>query len=471
MPRRNLRFTAPDSVVERGLSEIREQWDIPESFPPQVVAAARSVEPTLPDEDLTDIPLVTIDPPGARDLDQALHLQRGGDGYRLTYAIADAGAFVQPGGVIDEEARERGLTMYGPDRRSLLYPGLISEGAASLLPDEPRPALVWMLQLDEDGELRDTRVRRAMVRSRDQLDFQTVQTQLDSGSAPDSLRLLAEVGRLRRLIEQERGAVSLPIPQQQVVRTDGGWELEYRTPLPVESWNAQMSLLTGIAAAGLMAGAGTGILRTLPPAGPRELRWIRHVARALEVSWPKGTSYADMIRSLDPRIPAHAALLAESTSLFAGAGYQVLEPGTKPHEHSALATLYAHATAPLRRLVDRFVGETCLAISAGEQVADWVDAALPTLPKLMARADSRSGSYEAACLNLVEAAVLSHRVGQVFEGVVVDVDEDDPRGDIQIREPAVHGRIEGADLTLGDEVEVRLVEASVGERKVVFEMA
>lgn len=471
MPQRRLRFIAPDEVVTRGLTEIRDRLNIPEDFPEDVLSEARSIEPDMPTEDLTGIPFVTIDPPGARDLDQALHIETRDGGYRVWYAIADVAAFVPPGGPMDLEAKERGLTMYGPDRRSLLYPDLVSESMASLLPNQERPAVVWALDLDGDGRLVETEVRRALVRSRAQLDYATVQQQLDSGTASSSLRLLTEVGRLRELLEIERGAVSLSIPDQVVTRVDGGWKLEFQSSLPVEGWNAQISLLTGMAAAELMIGEERGLLRTLPPARPEELKWIRRVAKALGVSWPETVEYPELIRSLDARIPAHAALITESTTLFSGAGYQVLAPGVDPHKHSALATHYAHATAPLRRLVDRFVSETCLAISRGEEVPDWVKTALPDLPDIMARADSISGNYEAVCLNLVEAAVLSGREGDSFTGVVVEVDRDDAHGDIQLRDPAVHARIDDTDLSLGEEIEVELVEASVADRRVMFERA
>jgi len=468
MPQRQLEFVAPDAVVETGLSEIRERLGIPEGFPAEVLEDARSIEPDLPDEDHTDIPFVTIDPPGSRDLDQALHIERTGSGYRVRYAIADVGAFVTPGRPLDDEARERGLTMYGPDLRSPLYPGILSEGMASLLPDELRPALVWTLDLDGAGEPIDVDLRRAMVRSREQYDYATVQSQLHDGTAPTSLRLLAEVGRVRRLVEQERGGVSLPIPDQQVAPYDGGWRLEYESPLPVEGWNAQISLLTGMVAADLMTGAGIGLLRTVPPARRQDIDRMRRVASALEIAWPGHVGYPELVRSLDSGIPAHAAMLAEATTLFSGASYQVLEQGTEPQRHAALATTYTHTTAPLRRLVDRYVGETCLAICAGREVPGWMIEALPTLPLTMARARSKSGSYEAECLNLVEAAVLSGREGQEFTGVIVEIDRDDPHGDVQIRHPAVHARIDGADLALGAEIAVRLVTASVEHRRVVF---
>jgi exoribonuclease R len=471
VPIRSLHLATPDSVVEQSLAEIRADRKIPEGFPAEVIAEARTVEPNVPELDLTEVAFVTIDPPGARDLDQALHLEPRGNGYRVRYAIADVAAFVSPGGPLDAESRGRGLTLYGPDRRTPLYPSILSEGSASLLADEVRPAQVWTIDLDSDGEIVSVDLRRALVRSRDQLDYQTVQKWLESGTAPESVRLLPEIGRLRELIERERGAVSLPIPDQEVIRENGSWDLVYREPLPVEGWNAQISLMTGMAAAQMMVEAGVGVLRTLPPAPPRHMKRLRRVTRALEIGWPEGMTYPDLIRSLDARLPAHAALLAEATSLFSGAGYQVLQKGLIPHEHTALATLYTHCTAPLRRLVDRFTGETCLSISAGKEVPTWVMEALPSLPEIMAKADSISGGYEAECVNLLEAALLSDRVGQTFTGVVVDVDDHLPRGDVQIRDPAVHARIDSDRLELGEEIQARLVKASVPERRVVFEEA
>lgn len=471
MPRRQVRFVATDKAVEEGFDAIRVEMEIPPGFPTEVMDEAGRAEPRVPERDLREIPFVTIDPPGSRDLDQALHLDRRRGGYVVRYAIADVAAFVPIGSEVDLEAHRRGLTLYAPDRRTPLYPPTLSEDKVSLLPDQDRPALVWEIDLDGDGEIVEGRVGRAMVRSRAQLTYDQVQGQLDAATASPPLRLLAEVGRLRRLLEEERGAIALPVPEQKVVHEDGGWALEYRAPLPVEDWNAQISLLTGIVAAHLMVDGGVGVLRTLPPADRYRVDRLRRVAKALDIAWPGDVEYPELIRSLDARLPAHAAFLAEATTLFSGAGYQVLGNGETPRPHAALATLYAHTTAPLRRLVDRYVGETCLALSSATEVAGPVEEALVPLPEIMAKADSRAGRYEAACINLVEAAILASRVGEVFAGVVVDVHRDRPQGEVQLRRPAVHARMDGEDVDLGEELLVRLVEASVPTRLVRFEQA
>ena len=274
MPRRRLRLTAAaDARIEAALAELRRQLQIVVDFPDEVVAeadrAARDVE--LPDADETAVPFVTIDPPESMDLDQALHVERRGTGYRVRYAIADVTAFVAPGSLLDAEARRRVQTLYAPDGNARLYPAALSEGAASLLPGELRPALVWTMEVDETGEGTAVHVRKARVRSRAKLSYGGAQHALDDGSAGDQLVLLREVGILRQQREVRRGGVSLQLPEQEVAKGARGYDLSYRAPFPVEGWNAQISLMTGMAAAELMVTGEVGILRTVPPADPGRL--------------------------------------------------------------------------------------------------------------------------------------------------------------------------------------------------------
>src|SRR3954471_9303381 len=173
-----------DAGGEPDFAAIRAEFEVPEEFPAAVLAEAeeRAREPSLPELDATDVPLVTLDPPGSRDLDQAMHLAARDGGYRVSYAIADVASFVRLGGAIDAEARRRGQTLYSPDRRTPLHPPVLSEGAASLLPDRLRPAVLWTIDLDADGEPIKVDLRRARVRSRAQLDYPAVQKQADAGT-------------------------------------------------------------------------------------------------------------------------------------------------------------------------------------------------------------------------------------------------------------------------------------------------
>ncbi len=473
-----LRYAANDDVpapLRAGVSRLREALGVPAEFPADVLAEAAAAASGVvwPDADRTDLEFVTIDPEGAKDLDQAMYLERLGEGYRVFYAIADVAAFVRPGGLIDAECHRRGVTFYAPSLRTPLHPPILSEGAASLLAGQDRPALLWQIDLDAAGAITATSVTRARVRSRAQLTYTGVQAALDEGTASPSLQLLREVGQLRFRAEVRRGGVSLQTPEQEVVAAGGAWVLDFRKTLPVEDWNAQISLLTGVAAARLMVEAKVGILRTLPPAQQADVARLRHIARGLKLPWPASWPYPEFVRSLDPAVPTHAAMLTACTSLFRGAGYAAFD-GTVPAQpfHAALATEYAHVTAPLRRLVDRYAGEACLAICAGRPVPEWVRSALPLLPAELGAADGKARKYERGIVDLVEALVLAPHVGEVFDATVIEVNGRGQDGIVQLvaPAPAVQARAQGP-MTLGAEISVRLVSVDLEAGGVVLKVA
>jgi exoribonuclease R len=214
----------PADDLEAGFDAIRRELDVPAAFPAQVEAAASAAaagqpaDPTLgarTREDLREVGFVTLDPPGSRDLDQAFALERrSGGGWRVRYAIADVAAFVTTGDAVDTEAWARGTTLYAPDSRVPLHPLALSEGAASLLPGEERPACVWTIDLDADGEQVAVDLRRAWVRSRAQLDYPAAQRDLDAGTADEPLVLLAEVDRPARGPSAGAAASICPSPSR-----------------------------------------------------------------------------------------------------------------------------------------------------------------------------------------------------------------------------------------------------------------
>jgi exoribonuclease R len=205
-----------------------------------------------------------------------------------------------------------------------------------------------------------------------------------------------------------------------------------------------------------MLRAGTGIVRTQAPPSERALERLRRQAAALGAPWPAGVSYPEFVRGLDPAVPAHAALMHEATAVGGAAGYTAFD-GTPPTDagHWAVAARYAHATAPLRRLQDRYVSECCLAACAATPVPDPVRAALPELPAAI-------GAVERGVVDLVEAAMLAGREGERFDGVVID------EGVVQIGEPAVRGRLAAGGPPAGTAVSVRLERADLAARAVLF---
>jgi len=469
-----LRLAAGD--LAEGFDAIRREMKIPEAFPAGVeeeaAAAAAAATPPSPDPgrvDHRDLPLVTIDPEGSRDLDQAVAIAREGDGVRVHYAIADLAVVVAPGGAVDAETRRRGVTVYMPDRRTPLHPPVIGEGAASLLPGEDRDALLWSILLDADGEPSDAALTRAVVRSRRAMSYTEAQEAITAGTGDETLMLLRETGLLRLAREAERGGVSLSVPVQEVVADDrGGYGLRYETPLEVEDWNAQISLLAGICAARIMIDGGIGLFRTLPPAEPRDIESLRYSATALGVPWPEGARYADVVRALEYADPAHAAFAVRAARLFGGAAYTPWRrgDGTEPPVHAAIAAVYAHVTAPLRRLADRFANEIVVALCAGVAPPAWAVDDLDAVAAAMTGTAQRERGAERAAVDLVECAVLAGRVGDVFSATVTDVRED--RVTVQIADPAVIAPLEGGGVAPGTRIPARLVSADPATRRVRF---
>ncbi|GAB3123944.1 RNB domain-containing ribonuclease [Glaciibacter psychrotolerans] len=478
MPHRVLHIQPPFEELRRVLAALPEKFGLTRDFEPEVLAEARRAILTheLPTADQTALPFVTIDPAGATDLDQAMHLEARGEGFRVYYAIADVPSFVSPQGAIDREARHRGQTIYTPDGRIPLHPIEISEGAASLLPGEERGAFVWQIDLDAAAEVTHVTVARALIRSREQLSYEAAQSALDAGTAGPTLRLLQHIGIARIDLERRRGGASLRIPNVEIDgdEVDGsaaGYRLVRRSPLPIEDWNAQISLLTGMAAAQLMLTGGVGLLRTMPEPEPATLASFRRQADALGHPWPTGMPYGEYLRSLDLRDPRELAITHAAGSLFRGAGYTAFD-GTVPTDilQAAVAAPYAHVTAPLRRLVDRFGLVACAALCADQPVPGWVRDALGELPAIMAGSDQKAGAIDRAAVDIVEAAVLSTRIGEVFTATVISAGNGKGPGNgrIQLSDPAVTARCTG-EFVAGTRIAARLIEAEIATGTVLFE--
>ncbi|RAS59026.1 RNB domain-containing protein [Lentzea atacamensis] len=451
---------------------IRTEFGLRPAFPAAVLAEAEAAvsRPVGDRPDLTSIPLVTIDPPGAKDLDQALCLERTSTGFVVHYAIADLGVFVTPGGALDSEVRQRGQTMYLPDGNVPLHPTVLSEGAASLLPGVVRPAVLWTFTCSAEGVPTSVEVRRALVRSQAQFDYASVQETFDTGNPHPSVAALAEFGPLRRALARSRGAIELQLPEQEIESNGSAWKLVTRPRALVDSWNAEISLMTGMAAASIMLEARVGILRTLPDPDVAAVAALRKSAAALRVPWPADVSPGAFLAGLDASQPEALALFTDATRLLRGAGYSAFN-GEVPEvvTHAGVAAPYTHVTAPLRRLVDRFATEVCLAVTAGEELPSWLAEALPQLPSLMGASDSLAAKVERASLDQVEAWVLAGRVGQEFEAVVMRAGEQE--AEIFVAAPPVLAKCAGKRLPEGERIRVRLAEADPVERRVRFERA
>ncbi|WP_306233625.1 RNB domain-containing ribonuclease [Agrococcus beijingensis] len=467
MPARYEHVTDASDELAAALAAIREELGLGAEFPPEALAEAEAfaAAPRLPEADRSGVGFVTIDPEGSTDLDQALHIERAGDGFEVRYAIADVPAFVEPGGAIDAEARRRGQTMYAPDGRVPLHPPAVSEGAASLLEAQERGAYVWTMRLDASGAVVETALERARVRSREQLTYRQAQARVEAGDA--MLGLLREVGELRIALEEAREGASLDMPEEEIAHVDGAYRIERRELLPVERWNAQISLMTGMEAANLQLQAKRGILRTMPRPPESDVARFRKEVRAIGEEWAEGEHYGAFLRRLDRAKPTTLAILQAARRLFRGAGYTVLDERSDASalEQAAIGAPYAHTTAPLRRLVDRYVLAHCEAIANGREIPQWASDGLDGLPEIMAESGRAAGQLERASIDAVEIAMLRSRVGDEFDAVVVETRKEGAT--IQLIDPPTEAACDTV-AEPGERVRVRLVEADLAARRLRF---
>lgn len=452
----------PQNLLTEGLAAIREQFQVPSSFPPEVLAAANLAARRAPSEhaDRTDIPFVTLDPASSTDLDQALWVEPAGGDLLLHYAIADVAWFVADGDPLDLEAWKRGTTTYLPDGKAGLYPPMLAEAAASLLPDGPRPAVVFTVRVASDGAVRLDGAQRALIRSRAKLAYDTVR---DDQLPPH----FGELARRIAAAEAARGAARVDPPEQEVERgADGKFSLSLRPQLLSERRNAAMSLACNLAVADALLAAQTGLFRVMAEPDARAVSRLRHTAGAFGMDWPAELPLEAFEKQLDPADPRHSAFMLAVRRAGNGASYQPFEAGKRPW-HAAMAASYSHATAPLRRLADRYVVRAALAVTNGQPVPLAVSEAFTRLPAAMERAEARENRIARAAIDLAEAAFLSGREGELFEAVVTDTGENGTR--IQLCDHAVVARTPAHGVQPGDRIRVRLLAADAMARTLHFQ--
>ena len=451
----------PDCLLAEGLAAIRAQFKVPDGFPAEVDAAAElSARRTLSEHtDRTAMPFVTLDPASSTDLDQAFAIEQAGGDILLHYAIADVAWFVADGDPLDTEAWKRCETTYLPDGKAGLYPRVLAEGAASLLPDGPRPAVVFTSRIDAAGKAVLQGVERAVIHSRAKLAYDTVRNdELPAG--------FAELARRIAAADDARGAARVDPPEQEVERDAAGHFTLRLRPLSVaERSNAALSLATNLAVADMLLSAKTGLFRVMAEPDEHAQNRLRYAAEAFGLTWPKQATLEQFERLLDPADPREAAFMLAIRRAGNGAGYQPYQPGAVPW-HAAMAATYCHMTAPLRRLADRYVIRAALAVANGQPVPAEVEAAFARLGQVMDKAQARSGQVERAVVDLAEAAMLVGREGDDFEAVVTDLGETGAR--IQLCELPIVARTVARRVQPGERIVVRLESADPIKRLISF---
>ncbi|MGH6782001.1 MAG: RNB domain-containing ribonuclease, partial [Sphingomonadaceae bacterium] len=208
--------------------------------------------------------------------------------------------------------------------------------------------------------------------------------------------------------------------------------------------------------------------RVMAAPDARAVERLRQTAEAFGLSWPAMATLAQFERTLDPADPKQAAFMLAIRRAGMGASYSPYQDGVIPW-HAAMAATYTHATAPLRRLADRYVVRAAFAIANGQAVPTAVTEAFARLPAVMAKADALGGRIDRAVIDLAETAMLHGQIGHTFPAVVTDVDERGNR--IQLCDLPVVARVNGSPAEPGQRLRVRLTTVDTGRGTVSFERA
>jgi len=387
-----LTLAAPGTALGR-VHRVAAAAGLTPYHPPEVEqeAAALQAEPGFDAPDLVDLrhlPFVTIDYLRSRDLDQAVHVQAEAGGYVVRYALADAAYYVRPGTALMREALRRGASYYLPGLTIPMLPRVLCEDIISLNEGVDRRAVVVEMRLDADGSCLDARLLRARIRSRRKLTYVGVQSMLDRGPGhplaeqpfAGSLRLMAEVGRLRMAEAVGRGVVRHRRAEVNIdLVDDAGTAFRARaTPrLSVERYNEQISLLTNIEGASLLAAARgepdlQAVFRVHAEPPPEKLDALERLADALVREhkldpaawrWRGETEHrrpmADWLAGLPGhghlagirQVVEHHALRSNVRSLFDAA---------PARHHGVGAAAYARFSAPMREVVGIFTHKEAL---------------------------------------------------------------------------------------------------------------
>ena len=427
---------------ERAVSLIAlEMHHIPHVFSPATMKEAEDARPVRlsgPREDWRTLPLVTIDPPDAKDHDDAVHAVLDSDptnpgGFVVTVAIADVAAYVQPGIAMDREALERGNSVYFPDRVVPMLPERISNDLCSLRAHEDRPALALRMVLGADGRKRSHKFHRIMMRSVAKLSYEQAQAAIDGRPDETTEPLLDSV--LKPLyaaystikIERERrNPLDLDLPERKLVLDSEGRLKDVRWPERLDAHRLieEFMILANVAAAESLEDAHSPLLyRAHDAPSAEKLDDLIEFLRTIGVKLAKGErvrpSHFNGILS-KVRGQAVEALVNE---VVLRAQAQA-EYSHENYGHFGLnLRRYAHFTSPIRRYADLIVHRALIrALNLGpDGLNDMRSGELAQIAEHISGAERRAMAAERETVDRVVAAHLADRVGAIFTGRIAGV--------------------------------------------------
>ncbi len=495
------------------VAKILVMGNVDEVHAPEAFAEAEAYGKEVPTEmlagreDLTHLPLPTIDPEDARDHDDAVWVERTPDGgYRAYIAIADVSSYVRPGTALDAESLKRGCSIYLPDRAIPMLPRPLSSNLCSLLPDVVRLCLCVEVELDSGAKVKNSRVIRGFMKSQAKLTYGGVARALGFTAEPprdpkaeeliDGLRVANELSRLLRSRRMKRGALDFDLPEAKIILDDMGHpvDVQKRSQDPGMKKGYQLieelMLLANETVAGwLTAQKVPTIFRVHAPPDQKKLANLVVMCEALGVPFdledaqdPKKLS--KILRSFaeHPRVNVLNMLLLRAMKQ---ASYDIANIG-----HFGLASrAYLHFTSPIRRYPDLVVHRSVHDEVLGERRHKTKEAAgkLGEAALAASTSERKAMEIEREVVDLYRAVLMRDRIGERYEGTVTALvgsglfcQLDSPFVDVLVRLEDLGGerweldeekmRVtasrSGQSLGLGDRLVVEVVDVQILRRTV-----
>jgi len=514
------RFAAPQARVVEALGNPDDQRQIsliavhahgiPDEFPQSVLAEAKELQrPTLGQRtDLTHLPLITIDPPDARDHDDAVYAEPDAaegnpDGVVVYVAIADVAYYVQPSSRLDREARRRGNSVYFPDRVVPMLPEKISNDLCSLREGEVRACLAVRMVFDARGEKRHHTFMRAMMRSHAKLAYQEAQDAIDGKPTDKAGTILERV--LRPLWEayekvaaarDRRGPLDLDLPERKIILDNEGRVESVMVPerLTAHRLIEEFMIQANVAAAEALEDKKSPVVyRVHEPPSKEKLTALREFLETLDLKLPPQNQLRpDAFNGILKKAKSLPVTDLINEVVLRSQSQAVYSPENAGHFGLNLRR-YAHFTSPIRRYADLIVHRSLIkAMRFGEDgLSDVEVPQLAATCEQISEAERRAMAAERETNDRLIAAHLADRVGADFparisgvtrSGLFVRLSETGADGFVPaaslgeeyynyVEEAhAMVGQRSGLSYSLGDNVEVRLVEAIPSAGALRFEM-
>ena len=488
-----------DAAEPRHFSRIAAaELQLPEAFSDAAIAQAEAAE--VPDIkgriDLREVPLVTIDGADARDFDDAVHATPDDDpandgGFRLIVAIADVAHYVRTDDALDRTAKERGNSVYFPDRVIPMLPEGLSNGLCSLRPGEPRGCLAVEMVIDAQGKLKAHRFGRGMMRSAARLTYEQVQNAVD-GHVDDTTGPLVEpviepLFAARRALDRarrDRGTLDLDLPERVVELDDDGApaQIVARERLDAHRLIEEFMVLANVAAAETLVARGReALFRVHDKPQPDKIEALTQFlhglgidAKAHHLRTPR--DFEKLLR----RVKDHPLEETINGYILRAQSQAVYSPENIGHFGLNLR-YYAHFTSPIRRYADLVVHRALIeALELGAGGARYERAPLTELGQQVSTTERRAMEAERKTTDRFVAYYLKDRIGARFTGRIGGVQRpglfirlDDTGADVFVpvatlgteyfvydeAQSALFGSRTGEHLGIGDRVEIELAEA------------